>query len=52
MKEFNQLKNIMAQLELYQMTYGRVQLNQKNCGNGQIKSNYPWQTLINLKSAW
>lgn len=52
MKEFNQLKNTMAQLELYQMTYGRVQLNQKNCANVQIKSNYPWQTLINLKSAW
>jgi hypothetical protein len=34
------------------MTYGRVQLNQKNCGSVQIKSNDPCQTLINSKSAW
>jgi hypothetical protein len=34
------------------MTYGGVQLNQKKCGNVEIKSNGPWQTLMNSKSAW
>jgi hypothetical protein len=34
------------------MTYGRVQLHQKNCCSVQIKSNDSCQTLINSKSTW
>ncbi len=35
-----------------QMTQGKIQLNFKNLGKVEIKSNDQWHTSISLKTRW
>jgi hypothetical protein len=42
----------MVDFKLNQMTHRRIQLNLKNLGKVEIKSNDWWQTSISSKMPW
>ncbi len=50
MAKFNYFKKIVTDFKLNQMNPRKVQLNQKDHGKHQSKSNDPWQSSISSKT--